>query len=407
MSISFIVAAAGRGKRLGGVDKALLPLGGRPVIWHVLRAISQASDLREIVVVGRAGILPALRDAVAPFAGVCRVVAGGDSRAESVHRGLQALSEAVDLVAIHDAARPLVSADLIRRVCAAAIREGAAVPALPVTDTIKRVRSGDAGAERVDNTVDRQHLRRVQTPQVFAHKMLVEAYRSLEPGDRARVTDDASLIELAGGDVRLVEGDERNIKITTWADYVRVRAEMRGIGCGGGRLQCRVGVGYDSHRFSAGRKLRLGGVTIPYPVGLSGHSDADAVLHAISDALLGACGLGDIGHHFPPGDERFRDASSADLLHEVVCRMARDGWRPHNIDVTIVAEKPRMAPYIESMRREIASVVAVDEEAVSVKASTAERMGAIGRGEGIASIAVCTVIRGIDVCEGAEPKSSD
>jgi len=391
VSISFIIAAAGRGERLGGVDKPLLPLAGRPVIVHSLENLSEMSAICEIVVVGRPEVLPAMQDAAAPFGQKCRVVAGGQSRIESVYRGLQALTCPPDLVGVHDGARPLAPPDLIRRVVDAAGRRGAAVPALPLADTVKRVCDDEPGIERICTTLFREQLRRVQTPQVFEHKMLLEAYCSLSPGDAAQLTDDASVVERAGGEIYTVLGDERNIKITTWEDYARVRwvAGQRGDAPGG--LNLRVGVGYDSHRFCAGRKLYLGGVAIAHRLGLAGHSDADAVLHAICDALLGACGLGDIGEHFPPGAPQFRDASSAGLLCEVVQCAARAGWRPGNIDVTIIAEEPRLAPYIGDMRKRIASITGLEEEAVSVKATTAEEMGAIGRSEGIASIAVCSV----------------
>ncbi|MFO8060028.1 MAG: 2-C-methyl-D-erythritol 2,4-cyclodiphosphate synthase [Bacillota bacterium] len=390
MGVSFIVVAAGRGIRMGGVDKALLPVAGRPLIHHCLQRIQECGRATETIVVAREELCDPMRDLSRSFHPRPRVVPGGRSRFESVINGLDALTAGGDdLVAIHDVARPLVSSDLINRVLSAACRYGAAVPVLPVPDTIKRIPQPETDQipGRVECTISRDNLRRVQTPQVFLHSLLVEAYRPLMSAkEEEAFTDDASIVEAAGQLVFAVPGDERNFKITTWHDYAVACALADR-----SPASHRVGLGYDSHRLAAGRRLVLGGVTIPGPSGLVGHSDGDVVLHAICDALLGACSMGDIGTHFPPGDPKWKGADSRVLLQGVLKMLNQQGGAAGSIDVTVVAERPRLAPFIQRMRTSIAQVAGVDERCVSVKAKTNEGMDAVGRGEGIAALAICTV----------------
>lgn len=394
--VSVVLAAAGTGVRMGGVDKLFLPLGDKTMLQHCLARMQEAERVREIVIVGRASLLPAITNIARSTPLEVKVVPGGDSRFESVRCGLNAVSDTADFVAIHDAARPLVTRELIDRVIDAAQAHGAAIPALPVADTIKEA-VGERPSERVGATLRRKDLRKVQTPQVFSHRLLVEAYRSLGSSPDGALTDDASIVEAYGHPVHLVPGDERNFKITTWEDY-----EMATALADRTPLAHRVGVGYDSHRLTAGRPLYLGGVQIPSPVGLEGHSDADAVLHAVCDALLGSVGLGDIGMHFPVGDERWRDIRSSKLLELVAAMVAESGYLPGNIDVTVVAERPRLAPFITEMRGCIADAAGICPKAVSVKAKTNESMGSLGRGEGIAALAVCTVF---GVCDAPKMRN--
>ncbi len=391
MSVSVILAAAGRGVRMGGIDKALLPVGDRPLLVHCLERVEACRRATEIVIVAREELHPVIRELSCSFRPLPQVVAGGDSRVESVLNGLCALSgDPSGLVAIHDVARPLVSVDLIHRVFDAAYEHGAAVPAQPLADTIKRVyhaEDDDASLERVERTISRDVLRSVQTPQVFSHSLLVEVYRSLILAkEKADFTDDASIVEASGHPVFTVPGDERNFKITTWGDYALAQALV-----GRGVAQHRVGLGYDSHRLAVGRSLILAGIRIPNSAGLVGHSDGDVVLHAICDALLGACSLGDIGTHFPPGDEKWKGVDSRLLLRSVVQMLTELGCAVGHIDVTVVAEQPRLAPFIAGMRTSVASLIGVDEKCISIKAKTNEMMDAVGRGEGIAALAVSTV----------------
>ncbi len=380
--IGVVLVAAGSSTRIGGeTPKQFRMLGLRPMFIASLVPLLSFAD--EMVVVVPAGREDHAKTALsAAGLSVTAVVTGGDRRRDSVESGLAALSEDVELVLIHDAARPFVTTDLIRRVLGAASISGAAIPAAPVPDTVKRVEDGAVVA-----TLDRSVLRLAQTPQAFRRDVIVNAYLALGDDD---VTDEAAAVELAGIAVSVVPGESGNTKITGPEDLAlaRLRAEAAaGLSAG-----VRVGIGIDCHKLVEGRPLVLGGIIIPFDRGLDGHSDADVLTHAICDALLGAVAAGDIGRHFPPGDPEFKDISSIILLERVVAIVAENGYEPASIDATVVAERPKLAAHIPAMSARLAEAMAVPERAVSVKATTAEGTGPEGEGIAITAHAV-TVVR--------------
>jgi 2-C-methyl-D-erythritol 4-phosphate cytidylyltransferase/2-C-methyl-D-erythritol 2,4-cyclodiphosphate synthase len=310
-------------------------------------------------------------------------VAGGASRQASVRAGLEALSaRAPDIVLIHDAARPFCSAELVSRAIAACGETGAAIPALEVTDTIKRI---DADG-RVAGTVDRSELRAVQTPQAFAFPALLEAHRKAAKEGREDFTDDAALFEWAGHKVAIFAGESGNVKLTTEEDFAK--AEARRIAS---LADLRLGNGFDVHSFGDGDHVWLGGLRIPHDRGLTGHSDADVALHAIVDAILGAIADGDIGHHFSPNDPRWKGASSDQFLKFAVERVTKRGGKIANIDLTIVCEAPRIGPHRDAIRKRIAEIADIAVDRVAVKATTSEQLGFTGRKEGIVAMATATV----------------
>ncbi len=384
--VGAVVPAAGRGERFGGpVPKSLIPLGGRPLLRYPLDVLQRVDEVEAIVVAAPAEAVGAV-EALARDAQLSKVVAvvpGGGDRQASVAAGLAALPPGPPLVVVHDGVRPFVSAGLVRAVVEAAVRCGAATAAVPVAETITRGEDG-----WVEATLDRSRLYHVQTPQAFDRALLEQAHRAAT-GEGFRGTDDASLVERLGHRVRLVPGSPLNLKVTVPEDLVLAGALLRD-----SRPPApapRVGIGFDAHRFAAGRPLVLGGVEIPAPRGLAGHSDADVVVHAVMDALLGAAGCGDIGRHFPPDDPRYAGARSLVLLSRVRDLLAARGWRAAHVDVTVMAEAPRLAPHAPAMREAIAGTLGVGEDRVNVKATTLEGMGAIGRAEGIAAQAVASL----------------
>lgn len=401
-AFSVVIAAAGRGSRMGGVDKALLPVAETPLLSHCLSCFACMDEVVEIVVAGRPALLPALRNLMSVYPISGRVVAGGHTRRESVYRGLDALECPAELIAVHDVARPLVTPRLTRKVVSAAASSGAAAPAIALSDTVKKVHPGSDRAsekEEVASTLSRQFLRRVQTPQVFSHNLLLEAHRSLDDVEvKQTLTDDASMVEVLGHPVYLVKGQRSNLKITTWHDKAVAEALYKaGQGSNVTRRSpgevFRCGVGYDIHRFGDGGTLKLGGVQISDSPQLEGHSDADALLHSVTDALLGACSLGDIGHHFPPGDPEFADACSTRLLLKTENLVRESGYEPCNVDVTVIAETPRLSSHVDAMRENLADTLSLPLDCVSVKATTSEGLGPVGEGKAIASLAVCTVTK--------------
>jgi 2-C-methyl-D-erythritol 4-phosphate cytidylyltransferase/2-C-methyl-D-erythritol 2,4-cyclodiphosphate synthase len=385
--VAAVVVAAGRGERLGAPEKVLLPLAGRPMLVWSLRALERAETIGPVVVVAGSHTLDAVGRLVRDegFAKVQAIVAGGERRQDSVDVGLVALPEGIEIVVIHDGARPLAEPELFDRCAAAAAESGAAIAATPVADTLKRVAEG-----AIAGTVDRAGLWAAQTPQAFRLESL---RRAMAASSGETVTDEARLCEVAGLPVSVVPASPANLKVTHAEDIPVADALLRARhGSPPSVGSVRTGIGYDAHRFAPGRRLVLGGVEIAHDRGLEGHSDADVLLHAIADAVLGAASLGDIGQHFPPSDERFRDADSQYLLREVA-RLAREaGWAPGNIDATILAEAPRIRPHVPLMRERIASCLGLSPGAVSVKATTNEGMGSIGRGEGIAALATATLV---------------
>ncbi len=354
-----------------------------------LSAFQSHPSIDCIVIAGAPEELDRLRAASAPFQKVSAVVAGGDSRQDSVGSGLRALPSDCELLLVHDAARPVISHDLISRVLDETRRSGAAIPGLPLSDTIKRVDTSD----RVQETVDRTGLWAVQTPQGAHVNLLRQAYKTL--GSRvSQMTDEAGVLEAAGIPVQIVMGEETNIKITHPGDIERVTAAMNTqLLTLNSQLAVRTGFGYDVHAFADGRPLWLGGVEIPHDRGLAGHSDADVLLHAACDALLGAAGMGDIGVLFPDTDKTHKDRQSIEFVREVGLRLRDAGWAINNIDVTLLAEAPRIGPHRHSMTIAISEGLEIDPGRVNIKATTSEGLGFVGRGEGIACWAVATLTR--------------
>lgn len=375
-----IVLAGGSGSRMGADrNKVLLELQGEPVIVRSVRAFVGLVD--GVVLVSRAEDIPAMQAAIEAAKLPVTIVSGGDSRQASVWNGLCALPQDCTHVLIHDGARCLVDEGTIRRCMASVEESGTGVAAIPAIDTIKQV---DAN-EIVTITPDRSSLRAVQTPQGFTVPLIRRAHEAAQT-DGFLGTDDASLVERLDIPVRLTLGDRRNIKLTTPEDMMMAEAFL------GSKLpSLRIGQGYDVHRLVEGRDLILCGVTVPHTLGLLGHSDADVALHALMDAMLGALALGDIGTHFPDTDERYRGISSMKLLEHVVTLLAEHHARVTNCDVTIVAQKPKLLPYIPQMRENVAAALYLPLDRVNVKATTTEHLSFEGRQEGVSAQAVCMV----------------
>ena len=380
MQVTAILAAAGSSTRMG-FDKLSFDLGGRTVLEQSVQAFDAHPLITDLVLVAGAGTRAAAEAAAARCSKPVQVVAGGATRAESVRAGV--LAARGGLVAIHDAARPFVTAQVITAAICAAAECGAAAPAVPVKDTVKQAARGDgrtvpAGCA-VAATPDRSTLYAVQTPQCFDRAAYLRILDTLPPDAARLVTDDCSLFELAGRPVRLVQGDYANCKITTREDLPPQKKEASGM---------RIGHGYDVHKLVEGRRLILGGVDIPWEKGLLGHSDADVLTHAVMDALLGAAALGDIGRHFPDTDPRYAGVDSLQLARAVAQLLAQAGWRAGNIDATILCQAPKLAPHIPAMRENLARALDMPVDAVSVKATTEEHLGFTGAGLGIAAHAV-------------------
>jgi len=378
--VAGIVAAGGSGVR-AGIAKQWLVLGGETVLRRAARALAACPLVDEIVAVVPPGEERRGADELAGLGRPARAVAGGAARADSVRNGLAA-SEGSAVVLVHDAARPFATPALVARVAEAAARDGAALAALPVTDTVKR-----AAAEadlRVAETLDRRTLWLAQTPQGFRRDLLLRAYEAAGTA-AAAATDECSLVERTGAPVTLVPGEPGNFKITGPGDVERARTALE--------APVAMGVGYDTHRFSPGRRLVLGGVEFEGD-GLLGHSDADVCAHAIGDAVLGAAGLGDLGRHFPDTDPRWKGVSSLLLLREIARKAAERGWRVGNCDVTLAAKRPKIAARAEEMRARLAEALGISPAQVNVKATTGEGMGFVGREEGIAAHAVALLVRG-------------
>ena len=381
--VAAVVVAAGRGLRVGGDrPKQYRQILGEPVIRPSLAALAAHGDISLVQPVVHPDDA-ALYQAAVTGLELLPPVPGGATRQASVRAGLEALAaRRPELVLVHDAARPFASAALITRAIAAARASGAAVPVLPVADTVKTV---DA-AGTVTGTIDRAQLRMVQTPQAFGFAALLAAHRRAQAAGRDDFTDDAALAEWAGLKVSTFEGEARNVKLTTTDDFTRAEAAKLA-----GLSDVRTGFGFDVHQFGAGDHVMLGGVRVAHDRGLSGHSDADVVLHALVDAILGALADGDIGVHFPPSDPQWRGASSDRFLAFAIDRLRARGGRIAHLDVTVVCEAPRIGPHRDAIRARIAEIAGVPIERVGVKATTSEKMGFTGRGEGMAAFANATV----------------
>lgn len=378
--VAAVIVAAGRGTRsgLGGL-KQLHPLGGRPLLEWSIAAFAAHPAVERVILVHTPGEQAAFAPVLARWPDVV-AVAGGDTRRASVAAGLGLVPDDATAVLIHDAARPGLDAGVVDRLIDALGDADGAVPVLPIADTII-ARAGDATAGAV---IDRDQMVRVQTPQAFRRRAIVDAHAGWT-GDEP--TDDAQMVRIAGGTVALVKGDTRLHKLTEAQDAAVLAALL----VPAGARRTVVGSGYDVHRLVPGKPLWLGGVEIAHSHGLSGHSDADVALHALTDAILGAIGDGDIGSHFPPSDPQWRGAASWRFLEFAGQRVAERGGRIDHLDLTIVCEAPRVGPHRDAIRERIAEILGIDPDWVSVKATTTERLGFTGREEGIAATAVATI----------------
>ncbi len=375
-TIDALIVAAGRGTRAGGdTPKQWRRIAGRSVLEHTLAAFQGHPQIRRVVLV----LHPDDFDRAAGLAGVT-LVPGGATRDASVRAGLEAMAQgdAPDRVLIHDVARPLVSPRVISRVIAALDTSPGAAPALVVTDALWRGRDG-----RVAGTSDRAGLFRAQTPQGFDFAAILAAHREHAGG----AADDVEVARAAGLDVAIVAGDERNFKITLPEDFARAERLLEE------HMQIRTGQGFDVHAFAPGDHVTLCGVRVAHTAGLAGHSDADVGMHALTDALYGALAEGDIGRHFPPSDPQWKGADSAVFLTHAADLVRARGWQIANVDVTLICEAPRIGPHAAAMQARLAEIMAVDPDQVSVKATTSERLGFTGRGEGIAATAIATLVQ--------------
>lgn len=390
-----IIPAGGAGRRLASsVAKQYLLLDGVPVLARTLKIFQQAKVIDEIIlVVPPDDLVFAQKQLVEKYSltRVSAVVAGGNERQDSVRNGLCAIAGICGVVVIHDGVRPLLTCEMITNVVAAAKNAGASSTGVKVKDTVKRT----AGSDLVEATLPRNNLWLTQTPQAFDFDVLQKAYAAAA-NDKFYGTDDASLVERIGVKVKMIGGSYENIKITTPDDLLVAEAFIRNRE--GHLMNTRSGIGYDSHRFAAGRKLILGGVEIPSDFGLQGHSDADALVHAICDALLGAAGCGDIGRHFPDNDQAYKGISSIVFLARVKNIVEEKGFAINNIDATVIMEKPKLAPFAGAMTGNIAKTLEIPEKDVNIKAKTNEGMGFTGRNEGVAVFATaCVAERKTDV----------
>jgi len=378
-----IIPAGGTGSRFGHPQpKQFLDLAGLPILVHTCKAFLDLETIRSLVVAAPAAYMQDTIDLLhmhlpASQTNRLHVTVGGATRQDSVQAGLRSLPAEIDLVLVHDAARPLVDRATILRCLHGAAQFGAVIAAVPVKDTLKKVGNGGM----IEKTVDRSHLWQAQTPQAAARRLMEHAFA--EANRRGFIgTDEASLLEAVGIPVRVVEGSERNLKVTRPEDLLVAAALLKEEGT------MKIGHGFDAHRLVAGRRLILGGVTIDYELGLDGHSDADVLAHALTDALLGALGAGDIGRHFPDTDPQYKNIDSLLLLMQVQQQMEERGYRLGNADLTIVCQRPKLAPYLAAMQDNLARCCKVPPAAINIKATTTEKMGYTGRGEGIAAHAV-------------------
>ena len=372
MSIWSLLLSGGSGTRMGCAgNKTLLPLLGESAICHALRTLRRHCDGVVMVIrpIDEADIRAALAKS---HLSVEKIVYGGADRQESVYNGLAALPDDCDIVLVHDGARPLIDDETVQNVISSVRQYGSGIASTPVTDTFKQVDENGVAVA----TPDRNFLRAVQTPQGFKKDLLLRAHHEI----KQRCTDDAALVSQLGVPVHLCEGSRRNIKLTTPEDIAMAEHYLN--------VFPRIGHGYDAHKLVEGRKFILGGVDIPFEKGLLGHSDADVLLHAITDALLGAAAMGDIGKHFPDKDPQYKGISSLLLLEKAVVLLRENGFEPLNIDATVICQRPKLAPHIPQMRENIARACGLEVDCVSVKATTTEGMGFEGEGLGVSTHAV-------------------
>ncbi len=373
-----LIVAAGQGARSGlGLPKQYARINGQPMIRYSIASFLDHPDISKIWIVIGSGQEQQLDEVMAGLSGY-EVVIGGATRQDSVRNGLSAIAESggAKKVLIHDAARPFLPDTIIDRLLMSLTVEAAAIPVLPTIDTTISLDGEHAG-----DTLDRSQLWRVQTPQAFDFDKLVKAHTIWPAGKEA--TDDAQVFRAAGHKIAVVEGDEALKKYTTASDFAASSEENM--------AQIRTGMGFDVHQLASGEELWLGGLKIDHDKGLAGHSDADVLLHALTDALLGATGMGDIGDHFPPSDPQWRGASSDKFVEFAASVIKQKGGHINNVDMTVICEAPKIKPHREAMRKNIAKMLDVSVDQVSVKATTTERLGFTGRGEGIAAQAIATI----------------
>jgi 2-C-methyl-D-erythritol 4-phosphate cytidylyltransferase/2-C-methyl-D-erythritol 2,4-cyclodiphosphate synthase len=383
MRTAAIVVAAGRSERAGGTrPKQYRNLLGEPVLRRALRTFAFHPGIDAVQPVIDPAESESYRSAADDLPKCLPPATGGETRQQSVRAGLEALvAQNPAIVLVHDAARPLASAALIDRALTAVEESGAAVPVVALADTVKQV--DDSG--RVVSTLDRRPLRAIQTPQVFFFDPILAAHRRAADEGLDNFTDDAAIAEWAGIPVATFPGERTNLKLTTADDFARAEA------LGGGLLDVRIGTGFDVHAFGPGDHVMLGGVAIAHEKGLIGHSDADVLLHALTDAVLGALGEADIGHHFPPAQEQWRGAASDQFLAFAASKVRARGGRIAHLDATVLCETPKLAPHRDAVRARIAAIAGIELSRVSVKATTTEGLGFIGRKEGIAAMATATI----------------
>lgn len=376
--VSVIIAAAGSSSRMcSNVSKQLIDISGKSVIEYSLSAFSRSTQVDEIIITAKSDEIDVINRYKERYPKLVAVVPGGKVRQESVSNALDALNEKSEVVAIHDAARPLISTRDIDAIIEETIIHGAVCPVSKVVDTVKQAENNI-----ITNTLDRNALFLASTPQTFKTEIYKKAVASID--DMSKYTDDCSIVEAIGQKVHLYIMENDNTKITTQKDLQEVKSKLVA-------PVIRVGHGYDVHRLVENRKLILGGVEIPHSTGLLGHSDADVLLHAIMDALLGAAGMGDIGRHFPDTSSEFKDISSLVLLESVGKKLEEKGFYVTNIDATVIAQAPKLAPYICEMVKNIASTLKIDDSLVNVKATTEEHLGFTGEKLGISAHCVCTI----------------
>jgi 2-C-methyl-D-erythritol 4-phosphate cytidylyltransferase/2-C-methyl-D-erythritol 2,4-cyclodiphosphate synthase len=384
-SAAVIIPAAGSGARMGlDYPKQYHYLAGVPILIHTIRAFTNIPSVSRIIVVVPPDRLADSQQLLTEYNLSCLTITlagGGRRRQDSVLAGLECLTDATEIVLVHDGARPLIKPELIQRCLEAAWQHGAAIAAIPVKDTLKKSHRD----QTIAATIDRRGLWQAQTPQAASLSLFKQAYAALGNKD---VTDEAALLEQAGIPVTLIEGSETNIKITRPEDLILAEKIMRPYSPSAIVPVMRIGHGYDAHRLVAGRKLILAGVTIPHSQGLAGHSDADVVTHALCDAVLGAIGAGDIGQHFPDSDQCFKDIYSITLLQQVIKLAFDKGFVIANADITIICQAPKLAPYREDMRLALANACQAGIDQINLKATTTEKMGFTGREEGISCHAV-------------------
>ena len=396
--VTAIFPAAGASRRMGGdINKIFLELGGEPILLRTLKTFSKSPRINFLIVVVNENEVDAVQklldsaDDLKPY----KIVVGGSERQYSIANGLKALPDDAEIVLVHDAARPLISLNVIEDVIDAAKKFGGAIAAVPEKNTIKFIDAENF----VTYTPPRSKLVQVQTPQGFQRELLLKAYEQAAL-DKFLGTDDSSLVERIGDKIKVVTSDYRNIKITTPED-LKIAESLIGVKPQPtenllplpSSLIPKIGMGYDVHCLVPDRKLILGNVEIPYSLGLDGHSDADVLIHAIIDALLGAAALGDIGQHFPDTDAKYKGVDSGELLKKVHEMIKIHGFNIGNIDATIVAQKPKLAPYILKIRVRLAEILQIDSNSISVKATTTEGLGFTGEGLGIAAYATVLLER--------------